>query len=293
MEESQSTPASPKVSVIVHSYNNAAGLRRCLTALESAKSRETTERIVIDAGSTDGSASLDLDFPEETFLKLPRNFGATKALNIGMRTAKGEYFFFLTPEMEVMADVIPALSALLDEDQDAAACVPVVQSESGSPAGDWWRLPALDALKKVWRDPNALTPMTAESGTVEYAGRSALMVRRFFVRGLNYFDERFGEFGADLDLAYQIRRSGKRIRVADSARVIRHPRPDLPKAARSIVLADRANGVSTFLSKHAGGALAGTMFQVGATLGSLLRFDFPVLIAVAGGSKIDGSQSSL
>ena len=143
MEEPQSTssPKVPRISAIVLSYNDKTGLRRCLAALEASTVRPELEIVVLDNGSTDGSSSLDSEFPGVTIMRLPRNFGATKALNIGMRTAAGEYFLFLSPEMEVAPDAVAKLAALLDSDPDAAAASPMVLDESGEPAGDWWKLP--------------------------------------------------------------------------------------------------------------------------------------------------------
>jgi hypothetical protein len=119
------------------------------------------------------------------------------------------------------------------------------------------------------------------------------MARRFFVRGLNYFDQRFGEFGADLDLAFQIRRGGKTTMRVPAARVTRHSAPPLPASASAILRADRANGAAVFLSKSTHyGWLRGIGFRVGAALGELVRFQFGSFLAIAGGGKIDGSQSS-
>lgn len=240
----------------------------------------------MDNGSTDGSPALDMDFPNATFMRLPRNFGATKALNIGVRTGVGEYVFFLSPEMEVAPDTVAKLAAALDADPDAVAVCPR--------GADIWRLPDIARLKRMWRDPDTLERVTpsseADAVPVEYAGRSALMARKFFVRGINYIDERYGDFGGDLELAYQIRRSQKKTLLIPAAAVTRHPGPPYPPAAQTILAADRANGVATFLGKHAG-FLAGLLFQAGAVLGSLVRLQLGLMAAIAGGSKIDGSQS--
>lgn len=258
--------------------------------------RGELEIVVLDNGSTDGSSTLDSEFPAVTFMRLPRNFGATKALNIGMRTAAAEYFLFLSPAMEVQPDTVAALAAVLDQDPDAAAVSPLVLDESGKPAGDWWKLPDPATLKDLWRDPNAMPRVDVSASgtpvTVGYAGRSALMVRKFFIRGLNYFDDHYGEFGADLDLAFQIRRSNRKTVVAPQAVVKRHTAPQWPDSAQKDLLADRASGAARFLSKHYG--FAGSLgFQVGAALGSLARLQVGLVISIASGSKIDGSQGSL
>ena len=49
----------------------------------------------MDNGSTDDSTALEPEFPEIRFMRLPRNFGLTKALNIGIRSAEADYLFLL------------------------------------------------------------------------------------------------------------------------------------------------------------------------------------------------------
>src|SRR5580704_3763809 len=96
-QEPEGQPSAPKVTALISSYNNAAALRRCIAALERSTSRDIMEIVVVDKGSQDESPRLDAEFPDATFLRLPRNFGNTKALNIGMRTGVGELVFFLSP----------------------------------------------------------------------------------------------------------------------------------------------------------------------------------------------------
>ena len=77
----------PRVTVVVVSRNRAALLRRCLESLEKSEGRETLQIVVVDNGSSDGSAQLDIDFPQAQFIRLPKNFGLTKAMNLGLRAA--------------------------------------------------------------------------------------------------------------------------------------------------------------------------------------------------------------
>ena len=88
-----------KVTALVFSYDSAPALRRCLAALEGSKDRASIEILVVDCGSHDESPQLDSEFEGINILRLPRYFGRTKALNIGTRTATGDYLFFLTPEV--------------------------------------------------------------------------------------------------------------------------------------------------------------------------------------------------
>jgi GT2 family glycosyltransferase len=131
MEETQ---IAPQVSVLIVSYNCAAALRRCLQSVEASADRDKMEVLVIDAGSIDGSAAVVADFSQVVLLTLPRNFGFVKALNIGMRTAKAEFYFYLSPHAEVLPDTIPALAARLSGQADAVAVCPLLRPAGHRPA---------------------------------------------------------------------------------------------------------------------------------------------------------------
>ena len=90
--------------MVVVSHNREAELRRCLTALAASEALEEIETIVVDNGSTDGSAELEPEFPHTRFIRVPRNFGLTKAMNLGWRSAQADYVFFLHEDTEVSPD---------------------------------------------------------------------------------------------------------------------------------------------------------------------------------------------
>ena len=295
MEESA---PQPKITAIILSYNAAAVLRQCLTALEASEGREQLEIIVVDCGSVDESPTLDREFAGITLLRLERNFGATKALNIGMRTAAADYIFFLSPEVIVEPNTAMALAARLDADESAGGVCPLLVDEAGQPQTEFLRLPPPAGMSLLWHDPDALPKTTvdlsAEAVPVEYPGRRALAARKYFVKAINWLDDRYGEFGGDLEIAYQMWRSRKKILVLPGVRAtVTQPAP-LPfdSAALATLSADRAHGISVFLSKHFGW-FAGFSFKVRAVLYALAHFEFRVLPALVSGQKIDGSQGTL
>src|SRR5258706_4105491 len=130
-DASQHDEEQPKyrVTALVVSLNNVEALRRCLAALGQSTNRESLEIIVVDKGWRDECPAVDSEFPNITMLRMPRNFGTTKALNIGMRTAVADLMFFLVPEVEVHPDTIANLVAKLDSDPDAVAVCPVLDGD--------------------------------------------------------------------------------------------------------------------------------------------------------------------
>jgi GT2 family glycosyltransferase len=121
-----------------------------------------------------------------------------------------------------------------------------------------------------------------------YPGREALMVRRQFVAGMNYFDERFGEYWADADLAIQIRRAGRKMRLYPDIRAVWR---GAEKADQNAVAhqSDRILGAAALLGKHTG-FLAGLGFRCAAIFNALIHLDFSLLAALLGGTKL-GSEA--
>ena len=83
-------------------------------------------------------------------------------------------------------------------------------------------------------------PATMDPIPVEYATFQALLARKYFIRGINYLDDRYGEFGADAELSYQIRRAGRTLAVLPDIQIMRSPSIAVSsKAAETLLAADR------------------------------------------------------
>lgn len=304
----QQQPAEPVASVLIVCYNRAQALRRCLEALEKSAERPRLDIIVLDTGSRDGSGRLDTDFPDVTFLRMPRNFGATKALNIGIRSAKAGFLLLLDPAIELPPDAIPRMVRLLEQTPEAGAITPLLTSPAGEPLPQVRNMPDRAAIGSLWQNPSSLPASTPAAGSplvpTEYAGRKALLVPKNFLKGMNYFDEGYGDFGGDLELAFQIRHASKKTFIATEVRAIDNSAAESEPAWSSgqlaTLAADRLNGAAHFLGKRAGMS-AEWMMRAGAVLGALGRlltfqkpgYQFHLLTALLSGQKIDGSQSSV
>jgi len=282
-------PPTIRVTALIFSYDSAPALRRCLTALEGSNDRASIEILVVDCGSHDESAQLDSEFANITMLRLPRYFGRTKSLNIGTRTAAGEYLLFMTPEVEVLPNTIPSLVAQLEADPETVAVCPVLQDTGSQPAPQFFRLPTpatgLD-----------LTPVTvdktAQIAPVEYATFHAFLVRKFFVKGLNYLDERYGDSWADAELCYQIRRVSRKTIALPQVTALYTPGVAYAESSRTILAADRVHGAAVFFGKHYGFA-AGLLFRIKSIFKALFTFRLGLFTALLSGGKIDGSQSAI
>jgi hypothetical protein len=266
------------VSVVVVSRNRAALLRRCLESLEKSEGREKLQIIVVDNGSSDGSAQLGADFPQTQFIPLPKNFGLTKAMNIGWRAADAEYVFFLHDDTEVDPAAAIWLAGTLDSNPNAAAVCPLLVDDEGQPA------PQLGALPPdgQWI---AFEPSLGLAEPVQYPRGAALMMRVYVIRAVRQIDERYGQFGGDADLAAQILRASKTILLDPAARVRHHG----SGAYTALERADFLLGRAVFMGKYIGFG-AGLRARLGAVFGPLLSFRWGELRYTLPGQKIDGTQ---
>ena len=285
-QEEEQAPA-PKVTALIFSYDSAPALRRCLAAIDGSNDRDRIEILVVDCGSHDESPQLDSEFPNATILRLPRYFGRTKALNIGTRTANGEYLLFLTPEVEVLPTTIPALLAKIEAEAEVVAVCPLLVDTEAHPAQQFFRLPTPATGLDLASVP---IDMQAQAVEVELATFQAFLVRKYFVKGINYLDERYGEFGADAELCYQIRRAARKTLVLPQVTALYTPGTPYSEASRNIREADRIHGAAVYFSKHFGFP-SGLAFRIKSILKALVTFRIGLLAALLSGSKIDGSQT--
>lgn len=286
---SEEIRSGPRLTALIVSRNCAAHLQRTLDALQAGSTAADLETIVIDNGSDDGSADVAAGRANVTVLRLPKNFGATKALNIGIRTAKSDMILFLSPGSELAADALGLMADRLESDAEAAA---VYAATSVS-----YRLPDVAALSHACRTgqlPNPI-PVQGDAVPVDYAPGAPMLVWRRFLKGMNYLDERFGENWWDLELCWQIRNSGKKILVLRAAGVRSE---GCAAANEAIDNVDRVTGASAYIGKHFGfGASVG--FRVGTALGAAgqaLTFRQPGhnlnrFLGILASKKIDGAQS--
>ena len=146
---------------------------------------------MVDNGSQDGSQTLDSEFPGIHMMRLPKNFGATKALNTGIRTARGEYVLLLPPDAEVRPDTHRNSGGAPGIGLDAGAvCAYVDQSypcRQRKRLAEFWKTGQFPGAKPV--DPSA------DAVAVDYVIDAPMLVRRSLLIGMNYFDAKFGEFG--------------------------------------------------------------------------------------------------
>jgi glycosyltransferase involved in cell wall biosynthesis len=188
---------APLVSVVIPCYNAEAYLAE---AIESALRQEAgpLEVVVIDDGSTDGSAGVARCFGGAVRYEYQANAGISAARNRGVELAAARYLAFLDAD-----DVWPAGSLTLRLDMMRAypgtACVFGAVEEFVSP--------------DLHEDPGSRIPLTHPAQVARLAG-SMLIERDAFVR-VGFFDPRL-TVGETIDWVARAEDVGISMRTADA-----------------------------------------------------------------------------
>ena len=115
---------SPNVSVIIVNYGKG-WLYRCLRSIIATEYPSSKlEIIVVDNASKDDLASMGRAFPDVKLIRLSRNVGYAKAVNIGVEKSKGVYTAVLNNDVLVAPDWLRKLVDVLERDEKVAAVCP-------------------------------------------------------------------------------------------------------------------------------------------------------------------------
>src|SRR5688572_29889439 len=210
----------PDTSVIVINWIGRQHLQACLGAL-AAQQGVDFETLVVDNGSTDGSAELvRAQFPAVRLVALADNRGFAGGNNAGAREARGRHLVFLNNDTVVEPGWLAALRRAADEPGFTLVTSRVVYMHDPAlidSAGDG----VLQSGAAFKRLHGTRAPEAARSGEVFGVCGAACLVPKVVFDELGGFDEAFFVSHEDVDLSYRARLLGYRCRYAADA-VVRH-----------------------------------------------------------------------
>ena len=207
-------------SVVVPNFNGRRWLPGCLDSL-AAQTLAPAEVVVVDNGSSDGSAELASGRPGVRVVELGRNLGFAAAANRGIGTVETESVALVNTDIVLAADWLERMQAALGSAPDvgAVACK-MVDFEDPSvlyDAGDVLRRDGVcEQRGRFERDDGSFD----EPGDVFAASAGAALYRRGAVLDVGGFDERFFLYLEDVDLGLRLRLAGWRCRYEPA--VARH-----------------------------------------------------------------------
>ncbi|MFN5759813.1 MAG: glycosyltransferase, partial [Sphingomonadaceae bacterium] len=102
--------ADPLLSILMVNWNTRAMTLACLRSIYVQTERTPFEIILVDNGSTDGSANAIVhDFPAVRLLAEDKNHGFAHANNLAAAQARGQYLLLLNTDTLVLDQAIDRL----------------------------------------------------------------------------------------------------------------------------------------------------------------------------------------
>lgn len=224
-----------ELSVVIVNYKVRDLLAQTIRSVRSADGYDSTEIIVVDNDSKDGSEELVLnEFPDVHWVGLKTNVGFGKGCNIGAELAKGSLLLMLNPDTIVSTDTLTTGIEFMKSRPDVGVLSPRVLNQDGTfykqchrglptPVNAFGHFTGLSKLfpknKQLssyfmsWLSPDEEHEVDAVSG-------SCFFIPADLYSEIGGFDETFFMYGEDLDICVQAKLKDKKVWYAPISKII-------------------------------------------------------------------------
>ncbi len=228
-----------KLSIVIVNYMAKDYLNACLKSILREENIKY-EVIVVDNGSTDGSAEIvEKHFPSVYLIKSATNLGFAKANNIAIRQTNGKYILLLNPDTELIGSCLPKLIAFMESNPSvsAAGCKILypdgrIQISCGclpTFASAFWGGQTINILfKKCFPNRNFLgacgiiQEALDTQHEVETLLGACVILKKEVLEKVGLFDENMFMYFEECDLFYRIKKTGGKILYIPDPMIIHH-----------------------------------------------------------------------
>ncbi|CAN5275634.1 N/A [soil metagenome] len=270
------------VSVVVVNFNTRDKTIECLYSVMNQGLGDDLELILVDNGSTDGSAeAIRLAFPAMTVIEAGENLGFARGVNLGARHASKHFVLLLNPDTVVLPGAIEAMLDFADaHPQYRMYGGRTLRPDGSVDPSSCWGAPTLWSLTSY-----ALGLSTAFSGSRVFDPESLGSWKRDSVRevpvitgclllmsrsdwdALGGMDETFFLYGEDAEFSLRARREGLRPVIVPSATIVHEVGGSTASAGTKMCMV--MAGKATYLQKSwpaSSARLGVSLLQFGALL---------------------------
>ena len=254
------------LSIIIVNYKTESVTLKCLKSVFDADyEKYKTEVIVIDNASCDGSPeAIKKAYPEINLIINDANLGFSKANNIGMRAAKGDYVLLLNSDTEVKPDTISRCLAYIKKHPEIGAlgCKvllpdgtldPACKRSFPTPMSGVFHTLKLDrtfpknkifgAYDLTYLDENKIYSLHCITGAF-------MMVPMSVINEVGMLDEDYFMYGEDIDWCYRIKQAGYQVVYYPKAEITHYKRVSGFGKRNPKVVAAFYDAMIIFYDKH-------------------------------------------
>ena len=212
-----------KLTVIIVNYNVKELVEQCLQSVMRAAERVTTEVIVVDNNSSDGSVEyLRTRFQNVKFIENEKNIGFSRANNIAIKESTGEYVLLLNPDTFTGEHLFEEVIEFMDSNDGVGGVGVKMLNADGSFAKESRRgVPTpftafckMSGLSRLFPKNKTLghyylsyLPVD-ERVEIEIISGACMFLRKKALDEVGLLDETFFMYGEDIDLSYRLLKAG-------------------------------------------------------------------------------------
>ncbi|MBI2963626.1 MAG: glycosyltransferase family 2 protein [Deltaproteobacteria bacterium] len=212
----------PAVSVIVPVFNRLELTLQCLTALR-ANTGAGYEVLVVDDGSSDGTAEALRAIRGLRVLEHGANRGFAAACNAGAAAARGRYLLFLNNDTVPQGGWLESMVAAAESDRTIGIVgAKLLFPETGEIQHAGVEFTAEGVPVHRLELAAADDPAVCRSRPVPAVTGACLLIRRIVFERCGGFDERFRNGYEDIDLCLRVREAGHEVLYCASSVLLHH-----------------------------------------------------------------------
>ena len=203
-----------KLSVVIVSYNVRELLTACIDSVVKAAEGIDSEVFVVDNKSVDDTIEvISRDYPWVHLINNKENQGFSKANNIAIRQAEGEYVLLLNPDTVVAEGTLRGAIEFMDQHPEAGGAGVRMHNADGTLAPESRRAvptPMVAARKMLGFTKRYYMSYLSwdEPGQIEVISGAFMLLRRKAIDQVGMLDEDFFMYGEDIDLSYRLLKGG-------------------------------------------------------------------------------------
>lgn len=222
-----------EVSIIIVNWNTKDLVVDCINSILDSTPRVSYEIIAVDNGSEDGSigylktqnSKLKVTSQKLKLILNKRNLGFARAVNQGIKVAKGDYVLLLNSDTIVKKGTLDQLYEFAKNTRDAGVVGARLLNPDGSIQASCFHFPSIvNAIRQYWLGEEGLFEKYAPKGSiskeVDVVVGAAFLITPLARARLGELDERYFFFYEDFDYCRRVKDSGLKVYYLPSAEVV-------------------------------------------------------------------------
>ena len=192
-----------EVTIVIPNYNGKHFMEPCLASLDKQTYKDF-KLLVVDNASSDGSIPYMKEFyPEIEVIALDKNYGFSKAVNVGIQHSKTPYVILLNNDTTVdphyVEEMVKAIKKSKRIFSVSSKMIQMYHPDLIDSAGDLYTLVGWGICRGAGRPVENYT----EADEIFTACAGAAIYRRSAFEKIGYFDESHFAYLEDIDVGYR------------------------------------------------------------------------------------------